>query len=291
MTSSTQTIPEEFLDWCFKNTNISESTGKDTYGIPVKLIHFAAEKGYVQVVKKLVDSGIEVDLPYLITKWTPLHYASLNGHLEVAKLLLQKGANINCQNDRKRSPLHIASNKGHLEVVKLLLEKGANINCQDYNKWTPLHYASLDGHLEVAKVLLERGANINSQNSYRYTPLHIAASEGKKEMVKLLMDIGSDLNLKNITGDTAEKNAATNGFHEIVTMITNKRMESLSLNQNNSSKNPNECKICFDPKKDGTFAFVPCGHTVACEQCCKKILGDSCPICRRVIHQYIRIYL
>ena len=104
------------------------------------------------------------------------------------------------------------------------------------------------------------------------------------------MDIGSDLNLKNITGDTAEKNAATNGFHEIVTMITNKRMESLSLNQNNSSKNPNECKICFDPK-DGTFAFVPCGHTAACEQCCKKILGDSCPICRRVIHQYIRIYL
>ena len=195
MTSSTQTIPEEFLDWCFKNTNISESTGKDTYGIPVKLIHFAAEKGYVQVVKKLVDSGIEVDLPYLITKWTPLHYASL------------------------------------------------------------------DGHLEVAKVLLERGANFNSQNNYQHTPLHIAASKGKKKMVKLLMDIGSDLNLKNITGDTAEKNAATNGFHEIVTMITNKRMESLSLNQNNSSKNPNECKICFDPK-DGTFAFVPCGHTV-----------------------------
>ena len=62
MTSSTQTIPEEFLDWCFKN-NISESTGKDKDGLQIKLIHYAAEKGYIQVVKKLVDSGIEVDSP------------------------------------------------------------------------------------------------------------------------------------------------------------------------------------------------------------------------------------
>ena len=92
MTSTTvQRIPEDFLQWCFKNTNISNSTGKDNDGDEVKLIHFAAEKGYVQVVKTLLDSGIDVNLP-APNEWkmTPLHYASDNGHLEVAKLLLEK---------------------------------------------------------------------------------------------------------------------------------------------------------------------------------------------------------
>ena len=143
MTSSTQTIPEEFLEWCFKNTNISESIGKDKCGNQVNLIHYAAERGYVQVVKKLIDSGINVNTPTpSYRKRTPLHYASLYGHLEVAKLLLEKKANINSQDKHKRTPLLCASEKGHLEVAKLLLHKGANVNCQDKQKMSPLNYAS-----------------------------------------------------------------------------------------------------------------------------------------------------
>ena len=77
MTSSTQTIPEKFLDWCFKNTNIFESTEEDEDGNQINLIHFAAKEGYIQFVKKLVYSGIDVNLPAPTwTKMSPLHYAS-----------------------------------------------------------------------------------------------------------------------------------------------------------------------------------------------------------------------
>ena len=157
MTSSTQTILDDILDWCFKNAKISESVGEDKNGDQVNLIHYAAQKGYTQVVKKLVDGGIDVNYsaPNCF-RGTPLHYASENGKLEVAQLLLEKGANINCQDIRKMTPLHIASNKGHLEVAKLFLEKGANINSQGYMKETPLHIASNKGHLEVGKLLLEK---------------------------------------------------------------------------------------------------------------------------------------
>ena len=92
MTSVTiQQIPEEFLDWCIKS-NISKLTGKDKRGDQVKLIHFAAEKGYVQVVKKLLDSGIDINCPAPnYDKETPLHYASENGKLEVAKFTVIPG--------------------------------------------------------------------------------------------------------------------------------------------------------------------------------------------------------
>ena len=259
-------------------------------------------------MKKLADSGIDVNCaaPNQYTS-TPLHYASLNGHLEVAKLLLEKGANVNCQDDCKWTPLHYASESGHLEVAKLLLEKGANVICQDIRKLTPLHYASMKGHLEVVKLLLEKGANINSQNSHNDTPLYIAAFTGKKELVKLLLDNGCDINLKDKDGKTAEEIAVSEGYHEIVELISQKRLELLSLNQsqpslspsappmeeNASAENPEECKICFEAK-DGIFAFSPCFHAPACEQCCRRIVGSSestCPICRSQVTDFKKIFL
>ena len=266
MTSSTQ-ILEDVLDWCINSTKISESVGKDKNGDQVNLIHYAAEKGYFQIVKKLVHSGIEIDspAPNLLSK-TPLRYASENDHFEVANLLL---------------------------------ENGANVNCKDALKETPLHLASVNGHLEIAQLLLVYGANINSQSLEKETPLHLAARFGKKEIVKLLMDNGCNLNLKNSFGETAEDGASFRGFHEIAELISRKGMESLSQNLFQTSavpftpprqENPNECKICFESKEE-SFVFIPCGHTVACEQCCRRLLGEPCPICRELVNQYNRIYL
>ena len=92
MTSSTQTILDDILDWCFKNAKISESVGEDKNGDQVNLIHYAAQKGYTQVVKKLVDGGIDVNCsaPNCF-RGTPLHYASENGKLEVAKFTVIPG--------------------------------------------------------------------------------------------------------------------------------------------------------------------------------------------------------
>ena len=60
-----------------------------------------------------------------------------------------------------------------------------------------------------------------------------------------------------------------------------------------------ECRICCQVKND-VFVFVPCGHAVACEQCCLKLtygngnfesgtLG-TCPVCRKVVSQYVKVY-
>ena len=324
MTSATQTILDDILDWCIKS-NISELTGKDKYDRQVKLIHFAAERGYVQVVKKLVDSGIDVNLPPPNeNKYSPLHYASLNGHIEVAKLLLEKGAYVNCRDCYNSTPIHYASSEGHIGVAKLLLEKGANVNCQDNWKKTPLikaseydhlevaklllkkgaivncednknrtslHYASRWNHLEVAKLLLQKGANINSRNEEKETPLHVASLNGKKEIVKILLDHGCDIDLKRF-GRTAEDIAVHQGNHEIVELISRKRMELISLNQPQPSAPLMECKICFEDK-NGVFAFLPCFHAPACEKCCRRIIQSSeptCPICRSQVTVFQKIF-
>ena len=294
MTSSkTQQIPEDFLDWCFKNTNISQSVGTGKNGDQVNLIHYAAERGYVQVVEKLVDSKININTPTPnYRKRNALHYASMYNHLEVANLLLLKAANVNCEDNTKMTPLYYASANGHFEMVELLLNFNANINWQNKDKVTPLHSAAHYGHLEVAKLLLQRGADVNFQNVRKQTPLHIAVKYCKIEIVKNILDYGCDINIRDEHGKTAEEIAVSERFHEIVALISQKRIESLSLNQNQAStvENSNNCQICFKAKK-GTYVFLPCGHTIACEECCRKILGSSCPICRGVVNQFHRIYL
>ena len=143
MTSVTvQQIPEDFLEWCFKYTNISESIGKNKSGNQVNLIHYAAEKGYVQVVEKLIQTGIDVNIPAPnYGKKTPLHIASEHGHSEVANLLVRNKVNVNAPAYENATPLHFAMKYGHLEIVKLLIENGADVNCQMDHNFTPLHLA------------------------------------------------------------------------------------------------------------------------------------------------------
>ena len=50
---------------------------------------------------------------------------------------------------------------------------------------------------------------------------------------------------------------------------------------------------CFDAK-NGHFAFMPCGHAVACEKCCKSIVRSydpTCPICRIQIKKIKKIFI
>ena len=295
--ASCREILTDVLDWCFTHTNISNAKGRDIEGSQVNFIHYAAEKGYIYVVKKLVESGFNIDSPAPnYSAKTPLHYASQNGHLEVATLLLQNGANVNCQDSCQWTPLHYASSYGSLELVNLLLQHGANVNNQSSEHLRPLHHASLNGHLEVARLLLQKGADINSQNYLKETPLHYATTWGKKEIVKLLLDNGCDVDLKNVYGKTAGDVAFLMGFLDIMEMISKrsfKRRISNTMPREESSSNLDDCIICYE-RKDGIFAFLPCGHACTCEKCCVKILGMSdstCLICRREVKEYKKIFV
>ena len=62
-------------------------------------------------------------------KSSALHYAAEKGHIDVVSLLIKKGAIVNVRNMWEKTPLHSASNHGHLEIVKLLIDNGARYMC------------------------------------------------------------------------------------------------------------------------------------------------------------------
>lgn len=81
-------------------------------------IHFAAQKGHLDVVKILLTSGVSVKSCNR-KGMTALHYAAQGSNLEFVRYLLKKGANKDVKNKAGKSAVDLASSE---EIRKLLLE-------------------------------------------------------------------------------------------------------------------------------------------------------------------------
>jgi len=60
-------------------------------------LFFAAQKGFTEVVKALLEADTSPDPRHATLKTSPLIIASANGHIGIVRLLIQAGADIEAQ--------------------------------------------------------------------------------------------------------------------------------------------------------------------------------------------------
>lgn len=201
-------------------------------------LEVAASVGSVVATKKLLEAGVDLNFS------DPLRYAVVNGHEQVVRLLLDEGVDVNsivegfgghpkypllleacshkvtsdsiahmlldhgadynnvdylgktalliaAENDRVsvverllglgdladkrttsgRTPLHVASNT---DIIHFLLVEGSNANAIDEDDWTPLHNLALRGNPDGIELLLRYGANAHARTKDGRTALHLA---------------------------------------------------------------------------------------------------------------------
>ena len=93
---------------------------------------------------------------------TSIHDAAVEGNIEIVKKYLDDGNDVDFKNYDFMTPLHFAAIGGHKEIAELLITKGADVNVKGIGGWTPLHGAAANGHKEIAELLMANGAKINS---------------------------------------------------------------------------------------------------------------------------------
>lgn len=184
------------------------------------LAWFAARQGHAALARKLLDAGVQADLPTLcllddvegVAEWLDVHPSSVG--------------DIGPELDR--TPLHWAASEGSEELVRLLIQRGARIETrapsQEMHPWgwsaklfaggllvpeygvdphtgfgptrgdSPLHDAARAGNREAVQVLIEEGATIDVFSEHGVTPLSMAAAEGELEIVRDLLNAGADPN-------------------------------------------------------------------------------------------------
>lgn len=108
----------------------------------------------------------------------------------IAVDLVNRGIDINHQDNRGLAPLHYCAQHGNLTIAELLLVKKADVNIKDTYGNNPLWYAVFYAHddYQLVKLLIKYGADAQNKNKAMRTPLGFAKEIGDTEMTSILSD-------------------------------------------------------------------------------------------------------
>lgn len=149
----------------------------------------AAHDGKVDVVRRAIESGKDVNAKEPSTKHTALLLAAYNGHTDVVKLLLKHDAIVDSRDAEGKTPLLHACTGPFPETVELLISAGADINAAEATEgFTPLMMAAGIGEADVVEVLLKHNADKTIKDQDQDTALSHAKNSGHVKIVSLLKD-------------------------------------------------------------------------------------------------------
>lgn len=175
-----------------------------------KLLEVASSKTMPEAdkitqVKRLLAAGADIDTTVSEDKFnsaesTPLMWAAQQGNTELAKLLIQRGADVNKENDNGKTAADYAKQSENKETMALI------------------ESATKDATLR-SEVLEDDSFNIDTyqgeidatNDSYGSTHLMHAAQKGKSDAVRALLSRDADPTKKNNMGKTALMYAAQQG--------------------------------------------------------------------------------
>jgi len=143
--------------------------------LDVDLFHKAVYLNYIEKVREMIDSGINVNVESEVNKETALAMAVEYGHLELVKLLLESGAEVNQVSTKKKYPITAlgqAARMGYFEIAELLIEKGADVNfssSEDNNSILQYAvYSESRTRNQMIELLKKNGADINYKRKGEY---------------------------------------------------------------------------------------------------------------------------
>ena len=145
----------------------------------------AIEKGNVDVVKKLIEEGINVNIGR--NGITPLMLAASKGQTELAEIFLQAGVNINATDDDGSTALHKAAvDQAGTAIIELLIHSGIDVAALNNSKKTALMLAEEAKHRDI--VLLMKKDQQKLETDAREWEAFLNSPEGRPYKQKKLQD-------------------------------------------------------------------------------------------------------
>jgi ankyrin repeat protein len=194
----------------------------------------AAARGDLAAVRRALDAGAPVNATANARGGSgrgrgrnAVLAATQGGHVEVARLLIERGADVNAQDEIDDSAFLLAGARGHTGIVRAALPRADPTRLNRYGG-TALIPACHYGHVDTVRVLLEwRGPNridVNHVNRLGWTALLEAVILGDggaahTEIVRLLLAHGADPNRADREGVTPLAHAERRGQRAVAALL------------------------------------------------------------------------
>ncbi|KAL2608630.1 hypothetical protein R1flu_027203 [Riccia fluitans] len=139
-------------------------------------LHLAVKENDVPHIRKLIEDGAELDARDKFGR-TPLHWALVYGHLEAARVLILNTDKVALEDSRDNcgcSVLHYAALGGRTEMGRIFIDRGAQVNSLDSKRRTPLHFAAQHPMPTMVEMLISRGADKSCKDCRGYLPSDVA---------------------------------------------------------------------------------------------------------------------
>lgn len=155
----------------------------------------AAAEGKIETLRRLIESGTEVNARDQSQGWTPLVYASRNNRAEAVRMLLDAGADPDRCTRFGSPPIAFATEAGYIAVVRLLLERGAEPDRAEGRSTRALWTAASRDRVKIGQLLIEHGAALDEPAPFPRdggTPLFIAGARGHTAFARMLLQQGAN---------------------------------------------------------------------------------------------------
>lgn len=159
------------------NRNVPDDWGRMKASIAERKMRVAANTNNTELLERILASNQTNVRSMDEHKRTALHFAAAKGYSEVVELLLRNGADPNQRDQLGNTALHLAACTNHVPVVTLLLRAGTDLTQLDNNGRTPLQLAQAklkilqrkqggEGGEEMVRVRAEVGAVLEMMREY-----------------------------------------------------------------------------------------------------------------------------
>lgn len=180
-------------------------------GLGSTALHFAAHRGFLEIVEALLAAGANVQAREAASDTTPLHWAAEGGHPVVAARLVARGADLEAldswyglgplgwativrwapqfHDDKPATAVALIQAGARLDIFSALAAERDDVvralvaadPAQLRRRlgfmgggMEPLHFAVAQGQVEMAELLIGLGASLTSRTHWGLTPLALA---------------------------------------------------------------------------------------------------------------------
>ncbi|XP_044259259.1 ankyrin repeat, SAM and basic leucine zipper domain-containing protein 1 [Tribolium madens] len=142
-----------------------------------------------KIISTLVEKNVNINQPrdgltplMLLCNINSKDDATEAKILSCIKLLLNKGADVNIVDNKRKTAIMFAAYNGHLETVKLLLPL-VDKEVEDNQRWNVLFWAINGNNLEIVEYLLKEGFNCDKTDIRGNTAAELAHSRGYQDIL------------------------------------------------------------------------------------------------------------